>query len=69
VDKLRVESFETDAGMEERGTEHGESLPTRPTVFEGLPAVRLLGRHGDLYHRSVLLGTTSAQRAVPRDPQ
>ena len=30
LDDLRVESFATDAEMEERGTVHGASLPTRP---------------------------------------
>lgn len=30
LNDLRVESFATDAEMAERGTVHGESLPTRP---------------------------------------
>ena len=38
VDDLRVESFETHAEMEERGTVHGESLPTRPLCSKYCPA-------------------------------
>ena len=37
VDDLRVESFETHAEMEERGTVHGESLPTRPLCSKYCP--------------------------------
>ncbi|HYH83604.1 MAG TPA: pinensin family lanthipeptide [Longimicrobium sp.] len=37
LDELQVESFMTDAEMEERGTINGESLPTRPLCSKYCP--------------------------------
>ncbi len=39
MDQLRVESFSTDAAMEERGTVEGNSLPTYP-LCSGYPGCR-----------------------------
>ncbi|HEU0013630.1 MAG TPA: pinensin family lanthipeptide [Longimicrobium sp.] len=37
LDDLRVESFATDADPAERGTVHGNSLPTRPLCSRYCP--------------------------------